>query len=314
MDISKENLKREEFRNILFDLAKGQEVLQAPSDRINMYMRLEALYYPQKGEKCFRHFYSDIFMVLTQIEGDASRGDINILGENLRFIRKGYMPRNVDDEGNLIDIEDSIKKLYDHVNLDIARISYLAAGQKENIGELAINDIQAQVSRLSVEADRVSAKQEDVEKELQNQQKEYIAILGIFASIVLTFNAGIAFSSSVLESINSASVYRVVLIALIIGIVLVNVLFALFYYIDRLVLKDHHLKVLDRVNIILLALVVLTVAAWSWGVVERRNDRINNSFATESITEQETIEIKPKDEAMDTTEIQPVEETINITE
>lgn len=119
-------------------------------------------------------------------------------------------------------------------------------------------------------------------EKIESFQKEYISILGIFASIVLTFNAGIAFSSSVLESINSTSVYRIILVTLIIGIVLANVLFALFYYIDRLVHGKHEMKLLNRINIVLGTLVLVTVIAWFLGVVEWRNNRIDKPTLLET--------------------------------
>lgn len=44
MDLSGESKQRKEFRGILFDLARSQELLQDAYDRSNMYKRLEALY------------------------------------------------------------------------------------------------------------------------------------------------------------------------------------------------------------------------------------------------------------------------------
>ena len=47
-----------------------------------------------------------------------------------------------------------------------------------------------------------------VQEKQRDMQKEYITILGIFASIVLAFTGGMAFSSSILENIDKSSVYR----------------------------------------------------------------------------------------------------------
>ncbi len=44
MDLSGESKQREEFRGILYELARSQELLQDVYDRSNMYKRLEALY------------------------------------------------------------------------------------------------------------------------------------------------------------------------------------------------------------------------------------------------------------------------------
>lgn len=66
------------------------------------YKRLENLYGATEQNESFRHFYSDIFSVLTQIQQDQSLGDINILGQNLDLIRSGYKPQNKDDNGRII--------------------------------------------------------------------------------------------------------------------------------------------------------------------------------------------------------------------
>ena len=86
-----------------------------------------------------------------------------------------------------------------------------------------------------MEIDKAKLAQNNVETELGKQQREYISILGIFAAVVLAFIGGIAFSTSVLNNINTASVYRILVVSLIIGLVLINILFGLFYYVDRLV-------------------------------------------------------------------------------
>ena len=83
MDTSKEEVQRNKFRDILFELASNQELLKDKSVRAKMYSRLEALYWPEKSEKPFRHFYSDIFSVLTAIRKNTDLGDINVLGQNL---------------------------------------------------------------------------------------------------------------------------------------------------------------------------------------------------------------------------------------
>ena len=85
-------------------LAKSQVEIQKSAYRSNIYQRLEQLYYAPKKEDRYRHFYSDIFSVLTQIQQDETLGSIDVLGQNLFEIRKGYQPKNVDSAGNAIDM------------------------------------------------------------------------------------------------------------------------------------------------------------------------------------------------------------------
>lgn len=90
--------------------------------------------------------------------------------------------------------------------------------------------LQTQINSLYTELQEVQAinkdfkatekKLSDVEGKLENSQKEYISILGIFAAVVLAFTGGIAFTTSALNNIAQASIYRMVGILLIIGLYL----------------------------------------------------------------------------------------------
>lgn len=201
------------------------------------------------------------------------------------MLRNGYKPQNKASDGKrTIDVSDAIKKLYDHVNLDIARITYSDAADRRISGESSLENLQSQINSLHSELQKaINIKEDyeatekkivDVESKLENSQKEYITILGIFAAVVLAFTGGIAFSTSVLNNIAQASVYRTIIISLIIGLVLINVLFGLFYYINTLVNKDKKVLPLIISNIVIIILLIGTVAAWNFGWVESRDDRI----------------------------------------
>lgn len=141
-DITSEDKKREEFRHILFDLAKDQTLLEDGLKRSKMYLRLEELYHNSNADERFRHFYSDIFAVLTQIKQDSLLGDINVLGKNLDYLRKNYQSKNKDKNNEPIDVSKNIKKLCDHVNLDISRIQYAEACNYKNSGEKTFRNLK----------------------------------------------------------------------------------------------------------------------------------------------------------------------------
>ena len=58
--------------------------------------------------------------------------------------------------------------------------------------------------------------------------------MGIFAAIVIAFMSGTAFSSSVLQNIDNASIYRLSFIVLILGFFLFNLLIALFAFLGKM--------------------------------------------------------------------------------
>lgn len=280
MDVSREEQKREIFKSILFELAKSQVILDKPYVRVNMYKKLEELYWDSECEQQFRHFYSDIFVVLTDIKRDGSLGSIDVLGQNIAILRSGYQPQNKDNNENLIDISDSINKLYDHVNLDIARLIYFDGEARNISGEKQIEEIGTKVNDIT---QSIKDAQTETTEKISNQQKEYIAILGIFAAVVLAFTGGISFSASVLNSLAHVSVYRLIIMTLIVGLVLVNILHALFYYTNKIVNKEERLRPLAISNLVMVALILITVLSWWFGVVEKRNN-INANVAKQDVS------------------------------
>ena len=241
MQILNEQEKRDSLRQLLMDLSKSQDVLKDRKDRRDYYLRLEAIYYNTYSDN-YRHFYSDIFACLSLIDADDSLGNLDILAQNMEAIKEGYIPINRDEAHNneLIDIRKEIIKLYDHTNLDISRINYTKRMAGETQSELArakvlIEDLKNKlaesdvaraeaVNHLNTESSKLKEEVRDGQKKMQN---EYITILGIFAAIVLAFTGGMTFSSSVLENMDKASIYRMIAIVLILGLVLSNLIWLL---------------------------------------------------------------------------------------
>lgn len=269
MRILNEQEKRDSLNEILIELSKSQDILKEPKDRVPFFVRLESIYYNYNKEN-FRHYYSDIFSTLTLIDGDSSLGSLDVLAQNIQTIKDGYVPKNNDENGEIIDISKEIVKLYDHTNLDIARINYTKTMTNETMSELAKNRL------LVTNLENNVRESEDSLKELSNQtiedlkqlsrkvqdrqedmQKEYITILGIFAAIVLAFTGGIVFSSSVLENIDKSSIYRITLIAFIIGLVFFDLIWLLIDFIRDINGKVIRKKwILIFVNLILIGGIV----------------------------------------------------------
>lgn len=101
-------------------------------------------------------------------------------------------PQDLSDE-----LQEMVIRIYDHCQL--------AIHQRDNVKNSFVNGVA------------------DTKQELTNQfkgiEKEYISILGIFASVVLAFVGGLTFSTSVLDNIDKASIYRLVIISCIVGLV-----------------------------------------------------------------------------------------------
>ncbi len=245
MELGEENRKSEELRKLLKDLACLQIELKNKKKRADIYKRLEHLYYISENGGRYRHLYSDIFSVLCEIKNTPELGNINILGQNLRELRKGYQSKNIDEAGNLIDISDSLRKLYDHVSLDIARITYSDAGDWRVSGEKAIGEINNKTKEMDSKIIKMTNKiietentMQEISKENKRMQRDYIAILGVFAAILVAFFSGVGFSSSVLANMHNVSSYRLMLGVVLIGLFLFNIIGMLIDFIERMADKS----------------------------------------------------------------------------
>lgn len=291
MHISEEeDRRRDELQQLLMELSSSQDVLKEPKDRVHYFVTLESIYYNAYSDN-FRHYYSDIFACLTMIENDSDIGSLDVLTQNMAAIKNGYKPKNMDENGELIDISREITKLYDHVNLDISRINYTNRVAGQALSELART--QCIISTLKDKLDEAERIREESNKELHNEsenlkneinnsqkkmQNEYITILGIFASIVLAFTGGMTFSSSVLENIDKSSIYRIILVICLLGIVLFNVIWMLIKF-----LCDINGKVTYRkryviiVDVALIAGILLSIVAYKFQWLERQTVESDNN-------------------------------------
>ena len=141
-------------------------------------------------------------------------------------------------------MQDTVIRLWDHV--------HLAMKQDGNVKEI-------------LEKSTSEAKQslrDELYKEFKGIEKEYITILGIFASIIISFVAGITFSTSVFENMHSVGIYRLVLVILLIGFVLLNTINLLVRYIFRLNKAENSKFPMWQLNLILASLLALLLVCW----------------------------------------------------
>lgn len=305
MEILNEQEKRDSLQELLIELSKSQDILKESEDRVSFFKWLESIYYNCDKEN-FRHYYSDIFSTLSLIDGDSDIGSLDVLAQNIQRIKNEYTSERVDKNRKVIDIRKEIEKLYDHTNLDIARINYTKSRINKTRSELAksealIDDLKKTVQtteksftelsgRTIEEANQIS---NQIQKKQADMQKEYITILGIFAAIVLAFTGGMAFSSSVLENMHKASVYRVALIAFIIGLVFFNLIWLLIDFIRDINgkgIRKRWLWVL--VNLILIIGIVGTCFSYKyeWFTKESRIETEQSGGETKEVSLQRADE------------------------
>lgn len=149
-------------------------------------------------------------------------------------------------------------------------------------GDVYVAQQGATLMNLSDKVEKMQHEAKDIRDSIEKSKLDYIAILGIFASVVLAFVGGMAFSTSVLENIKDVSIYRLVITALIIGVIFVTVIFLMFYFVG--ILSGRKLNDESSLNPLLLSyglfifLIVTVYIMWYHGDVEARNKRVDEQI------------------------------------
>jgi hypothetical protein len=163
----------------------------------------------------FRHSYSDITMYLFDITTD------NYIELETIVWRIKEIVEKIDEE----PAKKRIFKLYDHLNLELVRIKYLLPKIQETNGK--IQNANQRVENLEKLAS-------STEQNVKDTQKNYITILGIFASIIIAFVANMSFSASVLQNIDKPNTFKLVAIICFLGVFIVNILNLLFNFVREI--------------------------------------------------------------------------------
>ena len=180
-----EDEKRNSLKEILVELSKDQEILKEKQHRIEYYRRLEDIYYNSDTDH-FRHYYSDIFAILTLIDGDPENGNLDILAQNMQTIKDGYV-------GKEKDISKEIIKLYDHTNLDIARINYT----KRMCGEA-----QSELGKTKIMVDSLNEEHQKAIDDIKKNGLKKYEISRLFDKIIIFGKNEITKEEKVLYNLN----------------------------------------------------------------------------------------------------------------
>ena len=136
----------------------------------------------------------------------------------------------------------------------------------------------------------------EIEESKRKATETTIAVLGVFSAIVLAFNGSTLFASSTLAAIGSTNIYRLLIIVFSLGIIFINIIYALFNFIGNLIernslvkesenkkksIKFVSIKHLVAINSITIVIIISIILCWNCGVVEQRNKQYNDSTTTQ---------------------------------
>lgn len=175
------------------------------------------------GSPKYRHSYADICDVIfgfAESEDELDEGvpyQVNNLANNVNLVYSRM------DAGTTQ--AESVQKLCDHIELERTRLRHFV-DQRDRIREY--DRKREELEERSAELGRAAEKdrrmlEDEFAKKVDAMRMEFIAILGVFAAIVLAFNGAVGFSTSSIQALGTNNGMRaLVFIAALVGFVLVN--------------------------------------------------------------------------------------------
>jgi|GEM_PF-497165 len=223
-------------------------------------------------EKMHRLLYSELSAYVFKIHSGEK------IGIFLTNLEKLMSHITSDPKGQLIiDFDENQAKLREDCYLIALKIYdhfHLSNRQLDKINDVLLRGVKESKDEVDKELDLIVKNAEEninrqikcinnkFEVDLKNMEKNYITILGIFAAVVLAFVGGITFSSSVLNNIHKASIFRLITVANFLGFSLLNILHLLVSFITEINEKKITLFKIKHLNKIFLWIGIINIIAW----------------------------------------------------
>jgi len=103
----------------------------------------------------------------------------------------------------------------------------------------------------------------DARQSVSSVQTELIAVLSIFAAIVLTFSGSLSLLGSIFSEISKAPVFKSILFLLLVGLVVSNIIFLLLYIVGKITNRNIYARsYIFWLNITLASLIVIDFIVW----------------------------------------------------
>lgn len=252
--------KREALRLMLESLASADTESALSSDDIDGASRFFARLYG--GREPYRHRYADICDLVFGEMGksgeeldDGVPYSVNCLAENISIIHERMVAKGDGAQAR------SVLKLADHIDLEKTRLGHYIS-QQQALREF--KEAVADAKKERAEADREFAER------LDKTRMEYIAVLGVFAAVVLAFNGGVGFSTSTLGALGIDSGIRALVFqTALVGFVLINTICILLVFVWKMSFNHRKVKLGTWPRNCLIAtevvLVLIMVAATALG-------------------------------------------------
>lgn len=207
-----------------------EEDISTPGKKEDYIKKFEKIY-----TENFRHMYSELLTFMLELD---RVGKTELL---ISSIREVYDYAN--NKENVSDVlQKGLKKLYDHLNMDFKRLSYMASIVDSNL-ELDIriqnvrDDLNVKISTLEEEKNRIKNNVtllDDAISDAKEVKKDLVSIMGIFLGIFLFFQLNFSQLKDLLEY----DPFSRIMYLIIFNIIFLIGLYLIFVIIDFLIHRE----------------------------------------------------------------------------
>lgn len=162
------------------------------------------------------------------------------------------------------DLKDNkytlLLKLYDHIQLVYHQLNIID-NKIQKQGDFIIDEMKSSVIDKSDELQKEFVEKiEEQTKRILETEKNYISILGIFASIIIAFTAGMTFNTSVLLNMDKVSIYRLTYVIILISQGTIHLVYLLIGFIYKITKDKKYeypdwLYIFDALSVIIILVV-----------------------------------------------------------
>lgn len=268
--------RQAELKNYLFEMAS--ECMDEAGIRA-MVSKLKSLY-----TDGFRHNYSEFFPLIVEISKEEENTySLDFLSTNLEECRTLVEKDYVAGEKEFNGLYRPLSKLSDHINLEIGRYSYYSKNEQK------VRDLEKRNQSLQVELKSATDELKKAQQTVSSMHTELIAVLSIFAAIVLAFSGSLSFFGNALSGMSDAPFFKATFFVLLCGMIVFNLIFLMMYIVGKITGRSIYancktenctccgtgtpqcngitrirkrMPYIFWVNVIILVLIVLDIVAW----------------------------------------------------
>lgn len=212
---------------------------------------LGSIYLTNGQTNNFKHRYSGVSSVLLIESAPNSRKD-TYYPEALPYLSSVMddiiLEANDSEITRILGVSDSgklhllkmLKKLQDHIELELLRINYSAS--MNLVQEERLQALGSQISENRKDLEGATRKLEtsvgQAHDKLRDAQKDYVTILAIFAAVIISFSGGLGFLADSFAGLQRIDITKLLCLASLVGLILVDLIYLLLRFVWGIIRPD----------------------------------------------------------------------------